>query len=360
MLFKTSRDGVKTAFQYASRLPFTKLLLHRLNELARGRFVAFFSLHRVLDDESLKDHPHYLAKTALGVSDAHRILSQIQKTLPFISVGEALSLLRGQQKLEHSAAVLIVEAPYIDTIKNIMPLALKLNIPLSFTLCAHSLATGEASWVDEIMTRIISTPKEELVVNFIDRTFKLSSFTERVWAAHHIIDNLSQSNKRLLLSRLNHVRDLLQETALPPKTERIMSIPDLVKLSLNPKVSFVIGGQHQVPLLDLDDEEAHKEIDLSKGELFYLLREAIAPVFIYPFSQANTDHLKLHSLMLKAGFEAMITRSLGIARPGDNMFSLASLPLGLENHEFTQFEMQGLADAIDEFLLITLAKDEEF
>ncbi|HXW60629.1 MAG TPA: hypothetical protein VEK06_03730, partial [Myxococcota bacterium] len=188
MLFKTSRDSVKTAFQYFSRIPWSKAVLHRLSELARGPAVAFFSLHRLLDDnEELFKHPHFLNKTALTTKNARRILSEIKKTLPFVPLVEAQSLLRGDTPLKRSVAVLLVEVPYKETIRNLLPLANELNIPFSLALCSHSLATGEPPWMDEVSFRIISTTKEELVVNFIDRSFALTSSAERIWAANHIV-----------------------------------------------------------------------------------------------------------------------------------------------------------------------------
>lgn len=361
MLFKTSRGGVKTAFEYVSKIPFTKKLLHRINEMTRGPMVVFFSLHRVLDEHDAEaTHPHILNKSALTTKDARKFLSHIKKTLPFIPLIEALPYLKGDAPLKQSVAVLLVEAPYKESFRNLMPLASDLNIPFSVALSSHSLATGEPPWMDEVSFRIMSTNKEELVVNFIDRSFALSGSAERIWAANHIVENLSHCHQRLLLSRLYHLRDLLHETALPPKSERIASIPELQKLSKHPLLSFVVSGQLQMPLFELEIDEAKKESLGAKEELAALFGDALLPVFFYPFGLGKIKNLSLTKTMIEGGYEAAITRVIGIARPGDNMFRLPSLPLDLGSNSFAQFELQGLSDAIDEFLLVTLAKDKEY
>lgn len=359
MLLKTSRNGVKTAFEYLARLPFTKTLLHRLSELARGRSVAFFSLHRLLGDTvDLQDHPHFLNKTALTVKEARHFLTQIGKTLPFVSLVEALEYLKGNQVLERSVAVLLIEAPYRETLKNLVPLVDELNVPFAISLGSHSLNTGEPPWMDEVIFKVISTPKEELVANFIDRSFALTSTQERVWAANHLVENLSLCNQKMLQARLHHLRELLHETALPPRSERIASIPELLKLAAHPHISFVVAGFYQMPIFELNSAEAHREIMGAKEELSSLFGEALVPVFIYPVGLIKSKSLELITMMIEGGYIAAITRTIGLARPGDNMFCLPCLPLGLAAKN-AQFELQGLSEAIDEFLLITLAKDKE-
>ena len=81
MLLKTSQSGVKNAFEYLAKLPFTKALLHKVSEAARGKCIAFFSLHRVLENnQELKTHPHFLNRSALTTKQVRAFLTQIKKT----------------------------------------------------------------------------------------------------------------------------------------------------------------------------------------------------------------------------------------------------------------------------------------
>lgn len=358
MLLDTSRGGVKKAFEYLVRLPFTKPILHRLSEAARGKCVAFFSLHRILEDNpDLATHPHRIAKSALTISEAGRILEKIKKTLCFISLTESLDFLLGHKTLDRSVAVLLIEAPYAQTLKLLVPMAHELKIPVTVGLSMHSLLTGEPIWIDEISYRLINTPQKELVVNFIDRSFALTSTTERLFAAQHIIDNLSDCTASMLQSRLLHIREILHETAVLPASERIATASQLAKLSAH-NISWAVAGNEHLPCFAHDLEGARREIITAKLELSAMMGEALAPVYLYPPGFDKRHQGELLKMMMGAGYRAAISRSIGVCRPGDNMFRLQRLPLGLGAKSFEQFEVQGLSDAIDQFLLVTLAQDE--
>jgi hypothetical protein len=358
MLLNTSRGGVKKAFEYLMRLPLAKPILHRLNEAARGKFIAFFSLHRILDDsKDLANHPHRITKTALTCDEARKILSHIQKTLTFVSINNALEFLRGQGNFERSVAVLIIESPYAQTLKHMIPLAHELKIPLTLSICTNALLTGEPLWMDEVSFRVIGTPLEELVVNFIDRSFSLKSPQERVVASAHIIDNLSNCGVLTLRNRLKDLRALLQETALLPASERIATASQIIKLSAY-NIRCIIAGNEHVPGFMQDSYETKREIMSAKSELEALLDNILDPVYIYPIGIQKNHEPDLIKILLSSGYKSAISRHIGVCRPGDNMFKLMRLPLALGAKSFEQFEVQGLADAIDEFLLITLAQDE--
>jgi hypothetical protein len=359
MLLDTSREGVKKAFEYLVRLPFTKPLLHRINEAARGKCIAYFSLHRILENTpDLCSHPHRIAKTALTLDEARKILEQIKKTLYFVSLKESLDYLLGHISLERSVAVLFIEAPYVQTLKNLVPLARELEIPLTVAVSTNSLLTGEPLWMDEISYRVINTPKEELAINFIDRSFTLTNSQERFAAAQHIINNLSNCSAPTLRSRLNHLRETLHETAILPTSERIATTAQLLKFS-HDDVTYIIAGNEHLPFLALlDEERADRELSVAKLELQAMLGDVLLPVYFYPLGVDKRHQPDITKLLINSSFTAAISRNVGVCRPGDNMFRLVRLPLGLDGKSFEQFELQGLADAIDEFLLVTLAHNE--
>jgi hypothetical protein len=357
MLLDTSRGGVKKAFEYVVRLPFTKPLLHRLNEAARGKCVVYFSLHRILEEgPHLATHPHRLAKSALTISEARHILQKIKKTLSFISLKDSLDFLLGHKILKHSVAVLLVEAPYRQTLKYLVPVAEELKIPFTVALSTHSLLTGKAAWMDEISYSVLSTAKNELVVNFIDRSFALTSTAERLAAVNHIIDNLSVCTAPMFQSRLTHLREILHEAAVLPASERISTASQLARLPRS--ISWAVAGNEQLPCFSHDLQGAEREIVTAKLELSALVGEALVPVFLYASGFDKRHQAELFTMMMNAGYTAALSRSIGVCRPGDNMFRLQRLPLGLEAKSFEQFEVQGLVDAIDQFLLVTLAQDE--
>jgi len=358
MLLDTSRGGVKKAFEYLMRLPFTKPLLHRLNEAARGKCVVYFSLHRILEEgPELAMHPHRLTKTALTIFEARRLLEQIKKTLSFISLAESLEFLLGRKAIKRSVAVLLIESPYVQTLKFLVPLAQELKIPFTVGLTTQSLLTGEPVWMDEISFKVISTAKRELVVNFIDRSFALSTTAERLVAVQHIIENLSSCTAPMLQSRLQHLREILKETAVLPASERIATASQLAQLS-QANISWAIAGNEHLPCFAHDPEAAEREIITAKLELSAMMGQGLAPVYFYPLGFEKRHQAQLLRMMMSAGYTAAISRSVGVCRPGDNMFRLQRLSLSLEAKSFEQFEVQGLAEAIDQFLLVSFAQDE--
>ncbi len=356
MLLKTSQDSLKTAFEYIVKFPFSKRIIHKLSETARGKCIAYFSLHRVLKD-SQKDHPHYLNKTAATLREARILLTNLNKFLPFISLSSSLDFLTGVKPLEKSHAVLLIEVPYLETINLLKPLLKELNIPATLVLDTQSLHTGQMPWTDEIIFRLGNTHKPEMCVSFIDRTFPMLSKADRLNAAHHLIENLAHSSPQILLTRMAQLREQVDEVALPPKAERIGNLEQLEELKENHLFSFAFSGHMRMPFYEMNKDEAYQEIIGAQNELSSLFGESFCPVFVSQGLPKRKDKEILRLMM--DGLRAAINKNPGVCRPGDNMFQLRSLPLAMNTKSFEQFELQGLSDAIDEFLLITLAQEKE-
>jgi hypothetical protein len=355
MLLKTSQNSLKTAFEYVAKLPFSKKILQSLSEIARGKSVAYFFLHRVLKDNE-KTHPHYLNKTAITVKEARIMLSHIKSLLPFISLPRSLELLTAKTPIKKSQAVLLIETPYLETIELLKPVLEEMMIPATLVLDTESLNSGQMPWTDEIVFRLGQTHKKELCVNFIDRTFPLVSASERLIAAQHFIENLNHASPQVLKSRMEQIRETLDEVALPPVGERICTLPKLEQLALNPLFSFACAGRMRLPFFDVSLADAKDEVAKAKHELTSLFPTSFYPVFIYPKGTYKRK-ANIVRLLMEEGFIAAISKNQGLCRPGDNMFELKSLPLASSN-SLEQFELQGLSDAIDEFLLVTLAKEK--
>ena len=358
MLLKTSQDSLKTVFKYIAKVPFAKTVLHRLSEAARGKSVVFFSLHRVIAQEL--GERDYIDPTALNVQKIKEIIIEIHKTLPFISMKEAIALLKGKQPLLSSQAVLLLETPYIQSINNLMPLLKELHIPVCIMLSTHSIHSGEMVWMDDVVYRLATTTKTSVSVKYIDRSFPLTTRTERALAASHFVEHLSHCHPEALQVKLAELRETLDDCSMPAPSERIATIAQLMELMANSLVSYGAAGQCHWPFYEIHLDEAAKEIVDAKEELSGLFDRAFVPVFFYPLGFDKRRNQELLNLMMDSGYEAAISRTTGICHPGDNMFRLMRLPLGQNIKSFEQFELMGLSDAIDEFLLVTLAKDKEY
>jgi hypothetical protein len=315
-------------------------------------------LHRVLEDFFWgTQHPHLMNKTAITLTQAHSLLAHINHKLPFVSLMDSLEFLKGRNPLNRSLAVLLIEVPYLKTVKLLKPLLETLRIPTTFVLNTESIFSGQMPWMDEIIYRLGITKKKEIAFNFIDRSFSLHSANERIAAAHHLIEYLSHSNQDTLRARIKQIRDIFSEVAIHPISERICTIDQLEELTLNPLFSFACAGQYRMPLSDISVEDAKKEIVDAKSELSSLFSHSLISVFSYSFGSDKRRHKDITNMLMDNGFHAAIGRLNGVCRPGDNMFYLMRLPLAQGLKGFEQFELQGLSDAIDEFLLVTLAKE---
>ncbi len=358
MLLRTSQDSLKTVFKYITKFPFAKSVLHRLSEAARGKSVVFFSLHRVIDDQL--GESDFIDQSALHVRQIKDIIIKINKTVPFISMREAIEILKGAQPLVRSQAVLILESSYNQSINNLMPILKEARIPVCIMLSTHSIHSGEMVWMDEVVYRLATTSKSDISVKYVDRSFPLTTPAERSVAAAHFVEHLSHCHPEALQVKLTELRETLDDSSLPAPSERIASISQLKELMDNPLVSFGAAGQCHWPFYEIHLNEASKEIVDAKEELSALFDKAFVPVFFYPLGFDKRRNQELLNLMMDCGYEAAISRNTGICHPGDNMFRLMRLPLGQNIKSFEQFELMGLSDAIDEFLLVTLAKDKEY
>lgn len=356
MLLKTSQDSLKTAFEYIVKLPFSKRILHKLSEAARGKCIAYFSLHRVLKEDQ-KTHPHYLNKTAITIKQARLLLSHITKLLPFISLKSSLELLTNEKPIAKSHAVLLIEVPYLETVQLLKPILEEMMIPACLVLNSESLHSGQMPWTDEIIFRLGNASQKEICVDFIDRTFPLLCASERLNAAHHLIENLSHANPQILNIRMMQLREILSEVAVFPSVERICTIQQLKDLGQNPLFSFASAGHLRLPFYEMNKDEAFQEIVQSQQDLSSLFSSSLCPVFIYSQGFYKRKDKEIVRLLMQH-YQAAIGKAPGVCRPGDNMFQLKCLPLAIGAKSFEQFELQGLSDAIDEFLLVTLAQEK--
>jgi len=349
-----------SAFSFFVKLPFSKSILHKMSELARGKCLAFFTLHRVLEDtqEDLA-HPHFLNRTAITLKQAQTFLTRMHRRLPFISLENSLDYLMGRRSLNQSSAVLLIEVPYIKTIRLLKPLLEEQKIPVTLVLATESLNDGRMPWMDEIIYRIGNAEQSELTLSFIDRSLSLNNVRERMAAANLLVEHISHAKKETLKTRLKQLREAVPEVAVHPASERICTVEQIEKLSLNPLFSFASGGKYRLPFYDISLEDAQTEIVGGMTELSGMVHRSLVPVYFYPLGSDKRRKQDIVRLMMDSGLKAAVSRDIGVCRPGDNMFRLHSLPLAQSSDSFTQFEMQGLSDAIDDFLLVTMAKDRE-
>ncbi len=360
MFLKTSQDSIKTVFKYLTKLKITKNLLHKLGEATQGKSIVYFSLHRVLaDGHNLVNHPHYINKTAFSVKQIYHILKESKKNFQFVSMNESLELLKGDQPLTTSSAVLIIETPFYQTLKLLIPIIEELAIPACVMLSEHSLQSGEMLWMDDVVYRLGITAKKELSLNYLDRSFPLTSPLERSLASMHVVDHLSHARPAVLHQRLLELRQVLNDNALADTSERICTVNYLQKLADHKLLSYACAGAFHTPFFEIDLDSAKLEIVNAKEQLRAWFGQALVPVFFYPLGFDKRYNKELIAMLLDNGYQAALGRTVGICHPGDNLFRLKRLALSHHARDFSQFEIQAWSEVIDEFLLVSLAKDKK-
>lgn len=355
MIHNTSKIGIKNGFEILARLPFCKKLIHKASEAISGNSVVFFSIHRVLKDniKSLT-HPHLLNKTAITKTQAQKFLTQIHRSMPFISLLEAEEFLLDKKKLNRSSACLIIEAPYLQTIELITPFLIEHKIPVTIALSQGIIKKQETPWADQIINLLYNTEKKSICVDFMDRSFNLSSPRERLFAANYFVDNLNNTNKELFINRLALLKKKLKPDNLS-ESETIAPLSLLKTLSLNPLFSFACT-ETSYPLPEKLSKKNLEDIIKTKQIINQTFECSVQPAFLYPNNRFKLPISLIDSL--RDNYKLFLINQKGICRTGDNMFKLKRLPLAQGIKNFERFELQDLSTAIDEFLLVTLANEK--
>lgn len=355
MLKKTSEDGLKKGLQTLCKLPFARKLLRKLSEAAQGNFVAFLSINRLVKSDRRQSlYPRVFTKEQLKKS-----LLELKKIINFVGLDEALSFLRGEQALLESKAVLILESFYLQSIELLLPVIAELEIPVCIMVAPSSVYTGDMLWRDEINYHIFATHKKTLNVSFIDRSFPLNNWAEKKTAAQNIIYHLEHCHPKALISKKEELNEALGEISLAPLSHRIISQAGLEKLKQNSLISFGCQGNFAWPFYEIDEKEALREIIDGKNALTNLLG-SFSPIYWFGGEARKKLSGKYAELLRENGFTSALSLEQGLCHPADNMFRLKSISLNPKANPVEGVELATLADAVDEFLLITLAKDKEY
>src|SRR5204863_6901614 len=129
----------RQALRQVARLPMTRRAMHRLSVVARGDSVAFLRCRRLVPDTvPRRAHVDRLKGSAMTPADLEHALTEAQRTLRFVHVGEALQALGGGQRLPGSAAVLTIDESFAASAELCLPVCRRLGVPvLIFVTTGH-------------------------------------------------------------------------------------------------------------------------------------------------------------------------------------------------------------------------------
>lgn len=341
--------GLKNTCEQLARLPLAKHVFRNLGDWLCGPFVTFFSLNRVVKDSLVLSQGLLTNRYAIDVASLREKLCYINRFQRFVSLAEALARLKGEVPLEKSVSVLVLESPYQKTIETLKPLLCELELPVVTLLSVNSLQTGQMPWYDELAYWLQTTRKTSIQATFLDRGTELSTPNQKIASYFYLLAHLNHCQPSALRKRLTQLQECLEVFSRPDGENAVASPEFLHSLSLNSLFSFASAGFYCWPLFDISEGEASHEIMGVKNEISSLINARLEPVFFPAAGYLQTSAHHWPDLIFNAGFEACISETSGLARPGDNLFHLPMMPIHSPAGE--GFEILGVKTAIDELAL---------
>ncbi|MCP4501378.1 MAG: polysaccharide deacetylase family protein [Deltaproteobacteria bacterium] len=353
-MFKAASKAVLVGtLRQVARLPMTRRTFHKVSESARGASVAFLRCRRVLPNSAQGNlHPDRLQKSALTAAELHRALSKAKKTLEFVHPGEALTSLSKGTRLAHGVAVLTFDESFAATAELALPVLRDLKVPALFFVSTGHFDGRETLWDQAIHTLVDEVSPAPLSVPWVDRVLQTDSPTSRARAVRRLLMLLIKLDEHRLVDRLME----LNERAGSPKRffplDRMLTDVEVERLSQDPMVSIGAHGHLHLPFGSISDEALERELVLPREMLQKLCGSAFADVVSYPFGRLPHVGKRAITRAREVGYRAGLTALPGVSRPGDHLFTLPRLPMAPDQDSLEAYELQGISDAVDEFLLV--------
>ena len=187
MLRRKSRDSLTYFASKLSGLPVIKDTIGKLDSLSRGHSISFLRCYRVLTQ---KQHFHRASGLSLTPEEFENILKVLSTKIAFISMGEALELIKNKERLSESYAVLTFDEGYIETLKNTNAILKKLNIPACmFTTTQHFAKKTYKNhlWNDLVSEYVAQKSPSIIKLPWMDKTLHTDTPAK-----------LAESNRRII------------------------------------------------------------------------------------------------------------------------------------------------------------------
>lgn len=358
MLKRASRAILQGAVRSVAKLPLTRRAMYHASVAARGPAVVVFRARRLVPDTGLgKSHVDRARGGAITPKELERALSEAKKTLEFVHVGEALTLLSSGARLPRGTALLTFDESFAATAELALPVCRRLGVPLLiFTTTGH-LDGKSTLWDQEVSTLVDALAPESLSVPWIDRVLRTDTKKARLAALRRLLVLLASLDEERLDKRLGELRDRVGGRPAVAALDRMLTADELRALSVEPLVSFGAHGHRHLPWAAASDEALRDELDTPRRLLADLCGKAFADVVSYPFGKPPYYDERAILGAQHAGYRAAFTAEPGIARPGDHLFRLPRLDLGPRRNGVVAHELQGMSAAVDELLLVATGEE---
>ena len=281
-----------------------------LSPLARRQRLSILIYHRVIRE---RDPMRPEVPTVDEFAWQMQLLQQHFTVLP---LREAVQRLK-QNRLPPRAVCVTFDDGYADTATVALPVLQRFGIPVTVFVAAAFL-NGGRMWNDTVVESLRRHKGGELDLSALGLpVYPINSVASRTSAAYDI----QQRSKRLQTAQRKEVTDCI--------ASRSDSLPDDLmlttgQLTMLHEQGVEIGGHtYSHPILNrLTPAQAQEEIQQGKIALEEIIGQPLN-LFAYPNGRPGMDYNDSHvELVKRAGFNAAVATSWGVAGPRSDHFQL--------------------------------------
>ena len=274
-------------------------------------------------------------RAQMDVNDLRALLEFLTKDFRFVTIGDAVDMIRGDSPIIENAAVLTFDDGYRNNFTHALPILEEFGVPGAFYIATGLVENREPFWFDRLDYLLQTAAKDGVAFQIADRKFELRSNDRSEVAA--LYASLRKHCKRHFSDDRDFTNAL---TALAESLERKIGEPAKYVLNsdewaavVSPeeigeyaKKQLVTLGGHTVSHLRLsfsEDSEIVRELSDSKDSIEAWSRRACVD-FAYPNGAYNAT---CAALVAKTGYRSAVTMEYGFAEMGDDPFTLRRLSL---------------------------------
>lgn len=350
------RNVVKTA----ARVPPVRQGLHHLSVATRGAGIAFLRCRRLLPDTAAgRAHPDRIRGSATTPKELKSALLAARKTLRFVHIGEALSVLSRGTRLREGLAVLTFDESFAYSAELAEPIMKELGIPATLFVTTGPLDdTTTTLWDSDVHAVIAALAPHPVQVGFVDRSLPTSTAKERQDTAHRLLLSLTSLDETELQARLEELFALVGGRPAVSDLDRMVGAAALQKIAREPLWSVGAHGHGHLSLATASDEALLDELLQPRARLQELCGNSFVDVVSYPFGRPPYVDERVVKAARAAGYRAGFTATSGVARPGDHLFQLPRLAVDRSNTGIQGYQLAGTLNAVDELVLVATGEQQ--
>ncbi|MFT7304756.1 MAG: peptidoglycan/xylan/chitin deacetylase (PgdA/CDA1 family)/O-antigen [Candidatus Azotimanducaceae bacterium] len=281
-----------------------------------------------------------------------RTLSVLTKHYTFITLDEALDMLKGEIPLKPNSMVLTFDDGYLNNITEGLPILKRHNIPFNFFVTTGMMKEQQPFWVDRIDYALQQLDEEQYTLRspIVESTINLYSNSEagRTYKEFRKATRNSYADDYQLIHDMEELAETLEKSsgrALSELNKRekwsgVVNEADLQNLPEN-----AVVGSHTVNHIRVDhitQEKLRTELIDSKS---YLEQITGSPCrhFCYPQGYYDTETARIAD---ECGYESAYTGEPGTNGVGDDLFKLKRIafPRGETEAEILYHMLRGFLD----------------